>query len=330
MQNSARCVLPVTSISRWRKRRSTSQGGQSPLFGDLPERDFQLVEAVVARLVHARRLAGRAEEHAGEQVRQRRMVVPVAEQAAQQVGPAQDGAVRRRRAAEDDVVAAAGAGVAAVEHEFFRAEPRLPGLLVEVVVFSTSSSQLWAGWMLTSRTPGSGVSLKWLSRWIVRRRVALDEHRQAQLGGRVLDGGDEVEIILQHAAAAAGRRAAGRRAARRTEWCGRRRRRIGRSPPAARCEAVRPPMRSPVRRTSEERPTPLPCRGGSGPRGAVGSSSTNGSRCSGAVPRQRVQRQAEAHRRIAGDQVHVLAAQEPPAAHPARPRRRSPGRSGRA
>ena len=59
------------------------------------------------------------------------MVVPVAEQAAQQVGPAQERAVGRRRAAEDDVVAAAGAGVPAVEHELLGAQPRLPGLLVE-------------------------------------------------------------------------------------------------------------------------------------------------------------------------------------------------------
>ena len=75
MQNSARCVLPVTSTSRLRNRRSTSQGGDVALVG-LPgiccERDLQLVEAVVARLVDARRLAGRADEQAGEQVRQRR------------------------------------------------------------------------------------------------------------------------------------------------------------------------------------------------------------------------------------------------------------------
>ena len=59
------------------------------------------------------------------------MVLPVGEQAAQQVGPAQQRAVGRRRAAEDDVVAAAGAGVAAVEHEFLRAQPRLARFLVE-------------------------------------------------------------------------------------------------------------------------------------------------------------------------------------------------------
>ena len=59
------------------------------------------------------------------------MVVPVADQAAQQIRPAQERAVGRRRAADDDVVAAAGAGVAAVEHELLGAEPRQPRLFVQ-------------------------------------------------------------------------------------------------------------------------------------------------------------------------------------------------------
>ena len=78
MQNSARCVLPVTSISRLRNSRSTSHGGHSRArFRQLAERDLELVQRVVARLVDARRLRGRADEQAREQVRQRRMVVPV-------------------------------------------------------------------------------------------------------------------------------------------------------------------------------------------------------------------------------------------------------------
>ena len=111
-----------------------------------------------------------------EQVRQRRMVVPVADQAAQQVGPAQKRTVGRRRAAEHDVVAAAGAGVPAVEHELLGAQPAEPRLLVQAVeVIATSSSQLRAGCTLTSITPGSGVTLMTLSRGSCGRRVALDD-----------------------------------------------------------------------------------------------------------------------------------------------------------
>ena len=92
---------------------------------ELGERDLDLVDRVVPRLVDARRLARRADEHAGEQVAQRRMVVPVADHAGEQVGPAQERRVARRRAAEDEVVAAAGAGVAAVEHELLGRQARL-------------------------------------------------------------------------------------------------------------------------------------------------------------------------------------------------------------
>ena len=125
MQISARWVLPVTSTRRLRNSRSTSQGGGGVALAGrrhLRQRDLELVERVVARLVDARRLAGRADEQAGEQVGQRRVALPVQDQALQQVGPAQERAVERRRAADHDMVAAAGAGVAAVDHELVGAE----------------------------------------------------------------------------------------------------------------------------------------------------------------------------------------------------------------
>ena len=161
MQNSARWVLPVTSTSRLRNTRSTSQGGVALAGLDLAEGDLQLVQRVVARLVDARVLAGRADEQAGEQVGQRRVVVPVADQALQQVGPAQQRRFVRRGAAQDDVVAAAGAGVAAVEHEFLGAEPRRARLLVDDLRLARRAPPSSpTGWMLTSITPGSGVTLK--------------------------------------------------------------------------------------------------------------------------------------------------------------------------
>ena len=60
---------------------------------DLGHRDFELVHLIAARFVDARVLAGRADEEPREQVRQRRMVVPVADQAAQQVRTPQERAV---------------------------------------------------------------------------------------------------------------------------------------------------------------------------------------------------------------------------------------------
>ena len=51
--------------------------------------------------------------------------------------------------------------------------------------------------MLTSITPGSGVTLKLLQpRIAAGRRIAFDEHRLAEFLGGVLDRGDQVEIVL--------------------------------------------------------------------------------------------------------------------------------------
>ena len=59
------------------------------------------------------------------------MIEPVTDEAAEQVGPAQNGAIRRGRAAQDDVVAAAGASVATVDHEFLGGKTCLPCFFVK-------------------------------------------------------------------------------------------------------------------------------------------------------------------------------------------------------
>ena len=97
----------------------------------LVDGDLQLVEALVPRLVDPRGLAGGSDESAREQVREGGMVVPVGDQARQQVGPAEERALGDGRAAEHQVVAATGADVPAVEFELLRHEPAGPRLLVE-------------------------------------------------------------------------------------------------------------------------------------------------------------------------------------------------------
>ena len=164
MQNSARCVLPVPSTSRLRNTRSTSHGGGVLPGIGLLERDLQFVASIAATFVDARRLARRADERAGEQVRQRRVIVPVSHQAPQQIGPTEERAVGRRRAAEDDVVAAAGAGVRAVEVELLGAQPRVAGVFVDAGGDRDQLVPISAGGTFTSMTPGSGVTLTWLMR----------------------------------------------------------------------------------------------------------------------------------------------------------------------
>ena len=133
MQNSARCVLPVESMSRLRNSRSTTHGGVGcPDRRQLFESELELVQRIVARLVDARRLRGGPDEQAAEQIRQRGMVVPVRQQAAQQIRAAQERRVRRRRAAQHEVIAAAGAGVTAVDHELLGSEAALASRVVKM------------------------------------------------------------------------------------------------------------------------------------------------------------------------------------------------------
>ena len=51
----------------------------------IAERDLQFVQGIRARLVYARRLACRADIHAGKQIRERWMVLPECQHAAQQI-----------------------------------------------------------------------------------------------------------------------------------------------------------------------------------------------------------------------------------------------------
>src|SRR5215831_20698041 len=85
------------------------------------ERDLELVELVVARLVGARSLARWTDKQPGEQVRQGWMALPIQDQAFEQVGPAQERAVGSGRSSQYDVIAAAGSDVATIDHEFVAA-----------------------------------------------------------------------------------------------------------------------------------------------------------------------------------------------------------------
>ena len=167
-------------------------------FGNLLEGDLQFVQRVAAALVHARRLAGRADEAAGKQIRQRRMVVPVARPgcAADRVGagtgcpaawgrPAPRGCRRPCRCAGRPGRTSPSP-----------AEPAGPPRTASSCS-RTSSSQERAGWMLTSITPGSGVTLIMVDPMVGRRQVAFDRDRRLQLGRRVLDGGHQVQVVLQ-------------------------------------------------------------------------------------------------------------------------------------
>src|SRR5205823_14807691 len=115
-------------ISGGRLRLVTSAATQLPI--EFVEGNFEFVKGIVAGFVHAGGLTGWADEQAAEEPAQRRMVLPIGQERAQQVGPAQDRGIRRGLPADDDVVAAPGAGVPPIDHEFLGPEAGLAGFLV--------------------------------------------------------------------------------------------------------------------------------------------------------------------------------------------------------
>ena len=293
----------------------------------------------MAPFIDTRRLAGRAEKLPGEQVRQRRVIVPVGDQAPQQVGTPQERAVCRRRAAQDDVIAAAGSGVASVEHELLGREAHLPRVFIE------------RGGLFDELVPVAvrvDVDLdharirgdeKIRQPRIARRRVALEQHAHAERTRRGFDGGDQIQVVvdrldrrhedIQDAAAgldaqrgtdhAGGRFAAGRRACR----CRRRPAREGRPGVAAGACRI-----GHGRRASGVAPAGpgSPCRPGGRERLARRKRVELVE--SGVIvrrrPGKRVERQPESHRRVAGHQIEPLAAQEPSSGRPTDRRVRRP------
>jgi hypothetical protein len=125
------------------------------------------------------------------------VVLPVADQAHQQVGPAQAGRVGRRRGAERDVVAAAGAGVAAVEHELLGAQARQAGFLVEPRGVVHQLLPTAGGMDVDLDHAGVGRDTEFLHARIVGRRVAFQAHRQLEVGRRGFDRGQQGDEIFQ-------------------------------------------------------------------------------------------------------------------------------------
>ena len=163
---------------------------------DLLERDLQLGEAVRPRLVHPRGLARGPDEQPREQVRQRRMVDPVGDEAAQQAGPAQERRVGRRRPPQHDVVAAPGAAVPAVEHELLGPQPGRARRVVEGRRGRDQIVPRAGGVGVDLDDPRVGGDLDHREPGVGRRRVAFDGHRRIEGGRGVLDPGQQVHVVV--------------------------------------------------------------------------------------------------------------------------------------
>jgi hypothetical protein len=118
-------------------------------------------------------------------------------QAGQQLGLAQERAVGRRGAAQHEVVAAAGAGMAAVGHELFRRQARFetpPGTGTRCAPPARASCGRVDVDLDHARV---GRDLQQLQARVARRRVALQHDLHAQGFGGGLDGGQQVQVVLQ-------------------------------------------------------------------------------------------------------------------------------------
>ena len=280
------------------------------------DRDFKLVEQILARLVDARRLAGRPDEQTGKQIRQRRVPQHVEHQALEQIGPPQERTVGGAQSAEHDVVAAAGPGVPAVDHEFVGAEPRGARVPVDaardVDGFAPGRCRL----DIDLDDAGIGRHFENVEPRVGRRRIAFEVDRQVEFGRGRFDGGDEVEIVIERFdrrhedAKAAVAHLDGERGAHRQ---------IG---APALCGGARRRLLRDGRRRERRR-----CRlRGRGQRPAFGKRVGRHDMriVRGRKIGQRLQRQPQAERRIAGDQKQSAAARLPDFAEPCRFGRRRP------
>src|SRR5258708_117540 len=125
------------------------------------------------------------------------MVLPIAKEAFQQVGTAQERAVDWAGATEDNMVAAAGANVSSIHEEFFRPEIAMACFLVERLGVVDEFGPVRRRMKIDFDDARIWCDLEMLESMIVGWRVALDLHRNGKLGGGVLHGGNQVEVIFR-------------------------------------------------------------------------------------------------------------------------------------
>jgi hypothetical protein len=116
---------------------------------------------------------------------------------AQQVGPAQEGRIGRRGAAQHEVVAAAGAGVAAVDHEFFGRQARFVGRVVQEGGLLDQAAPAVGRLDVDLDHPRIGRDPETGQARIARRLVAFQQHRHPHFLSGGLHGGDQLEVVLE-------------------------------------------------------------------------------------------------------------------------------------
>ena len=124
------------------------------------------------------------------------MIEPVSHHTLQEVGTPQKGAVRRRGPTQYQMVSTTGAGMAAVEHEFFRPQTAQPRLFVKGVGDFNRLAPTGRGMNVDLKHAGVRGELDLSQARVVRRRIAFNQNRHLEFGGGVLNGGEQVDVVF--------------------------------------------------------------------------------------------------------------------------------------
>ena len=176
---------------------SIHHGRRAVVRGQITKSDLQLVQGVHARLVDAWRLAGRADVHAGKQIRERWMVLPECQHAAQQIRAAQERTVQCGRSANHDMAAAAGSQMAAVIAEFFGRQPITARFREQHCVHLFEFVPIAGGRQVYFQNSGIGSEAERSQPRIRRWSIALQPNWLLQIRARVLDRSHQVQVIRE-------------------------------------------------------------------------------------------------------------------------------------
>ena len=123
------------------------------------------------------------------------MVLPIGDEALQQIGASQQRAVRGSGASEGDVVAAAGAGVAAVKHEFFGSQAGLARFLVERAGGRHQFAPGCGGMNVDFDHARIRRDAEQAQMWIARRWIALDRYRNMHCARDTLNCAQQGDVF---------------------------------------------------------------------------------------------------------------------------------------
>jgi len=165
--------------------------------GDLIEGKLKLIEPVVTSLIDTRCLARRTDEQSREQIAQTRMVLPIGNEAAKQVRPPQERALRRCRATDDDMVAAARAGMASVEQKLFGTKACEARLLIEGLRDLNHLTPIVRRLDVDLEDARVRCDLDHVEPRVRRWSIAFDMDGHLALCRRIFHRGNQIQIVLK-------------------------------------------------------------------------------------------------------------------------------------